>query len=164
MDEVGGPSFNEEEIDFAKKLIYTFPEGGGDAFAQFLGPDPVAIIREAKERLLMERILPPVKKDVAMPGSSDVGDVSWVTPTGQIMTTCYAYGTPGHSWQQVAQVGMSIGHKGMMFAGKILGLTAIEFMDKPELLKLARDEFKAHLAETPFVSLLPEGIKPPIPD
>ena len=122
------------------------------------------IIGDTKKTLLVDRILPPVKKDVALPGSSDVGDVSWVTPTGQIMTTCYSFGTPGHSWQQVAQVGMSIGHKGMLFAGKVLGLTAIEFMDNNDLLKKARNEFESHLTENPYVSLLPEGIKPPLPD
>ena len=54
--------------------------------------------------------------------------------------------------------------KGMLFAGKVLGLTALEFMDKNDLLKKARNEFESHLTENPFVSLLPEGIKPPLPD
>ena len=97
-----------------------------------------------------------------MPGSTDVGDVSWVTPTGQITTTCQAFGTPGHSWQQVAQSGMSIGHKGMLYAGKVLALSALEFMRNPEILKAAKDEFKSRLADTPFVALIPEGTKPPL--
>jgi aminobenzoyl-glutamate utilization protein B len=97
-----------------------------------------------------------------MPGSSDVGDVSWVTPTGQIMTTCYCFGTPGHSWQLVAQGGMSIGHKGMLYGGKVLALSAIEFLRKPELVKKAKDEFVERIEDTPFVSPIPDGLKPPI--
>ncbi|MCJ7701108.1 MAG: hypothetical protein MUO62_05960 [Anaerolineales bacterium] len=100
--------------------------------------------------------------DKVEPGSTDVGDVSWVTPTGQIMTTCYAVGTPGHSWQLVAQSGMSIGHKGMIFASKVLALTALEYMDNPQALKKAQDEFETRLSENPFVPLIPEGVKPPL--
>jgi aminobenzoyl-glutamate utilization protein B len=162
MEQIGAPRFNEAEQTFARKLFETFPEGGGDPFAVFLGTDVKKIIKAAKENPLPEEIIVADTKDVALPGSSDVGDVSWVTPTGQIMTTCFAFGTPGHSWQQVAQVGMSIGHKGMLFAAKSLALTALEFIQKPDLLKKARDEFAARLAETPFVAMIPDGTKPPI--
>ena len=50
-------------------------------------------------------------------GSTDVGDVSWVTPTAQCWGACYAYGTPFHSWQMVAQGKLSLAHKGMVHAG-----------------------------------------------
>ncbi len=36
-------------------------------------------------------------------GSTDVGDVSWVVPTGKVDINCYAAGTALHSWQAVAQ-------------------------------------------------------------
>jgi aminobenzoyl-glutamate utilization protein B len=127
-----------------------------------LGPDAKKIIAAAKDDLLFEKILPPFKEDIPLPGSSDVGDVSWVIPTGQIMTSCHAFGTPGHSWQLVAQSGMSIGHKGMIYAGKVLALTALEFIHNPALLKKAQDEFEARLEENPFVSLIPDGVKPPL--
>ena len=45
-------------------------------------------------------------------GSTDVGDVSWVTPTAQCHTSCYAFGTPPHSWQWVAQGKTPLAHKG----------------------------------------------------
>ena len=32
-------------------------------------------------------------------GSTDVGDVSWIVPTMQCMTACWALGTPFHTWQ-----------------------------------------------------------------
>jgi aminobenzoyl-glutamate utilization protein B len=77
------------------------------------------------------------------------------------MTTCYAFGTPGHSWQLVAQSGMSIGHKGMLYAGKVLALSALEFMRDDELLVKAQAEFADRIRTTPFVPLIPDGVKPP---
>ncbi|MDY7078638.1 MAG: M20 family metallopeptidase [Chloroflexota bacterium] len=162
MHEVGAPHFGEEEQQFAREIASTFPKGGMDSFASLLGPEIAQMLAAMKEVVLVEGILPAFKKDIVMPGSSDVGDVSWVTPTGQIMTTCQAFGTPGHSWQAVAQGGTSIGHKGMLFAGKVLGLSAIEFMTDPQKLKKAQDEFASRIRTTPFVSPIPDGVKPPL--
>ena len=164
MDSVTPPAFSDDERAFAHRLSKTFPEGGGlmGGFAKMMGSDANRILAEMKESLLYDKVLPAVKSDVALPGSTDVGDVSWVTPTGQIMTTCYAFGTPGHSWQLVAQSGMSIGHKGMLYAGKVIATTALEFMKSPSLLQKAQDEFRSRLDETPFTPLIPEGVKPPL--
>ena len=45
-------------------------------------------------------------------GSTDVGDVSWLVPTGEIRVATWVPSTPSHSWQAVASGGMSIGLKG----------------------------------------------------
>jgi aminobenzoyl-glutamate utilization protein B len=164
MGMVTPPAFTEAERQYARELATTFPDGAGmmSGFAKMLGPNVKQLLANAKEVLLLEGVIPAFKKEIAMPGSSDVGDVSWVTPTGQIMTTCYAFGTPGHSWQLVAQSGMSIGHKGMLYAAKVLAMTAIEFMQNVELLKKAQVEFVDRIRETPPISLIPEGVKPPL--
>jgi aminobenzoyl-glutamate utilization protein B len=164
MGEVETPSFTHEERQFARELATTFPKSAGmmEGFAEMLGPNGKQMLANAKEALLLEGVIPTFKKDIAMPGSTDVGDVSWVTPTGQIMTTCHAIGTPGHSWQLVAQSGMSIGHKGMLYAGKVLALSALEFMQDAELLAQAQTEFAERLKERSFVPLIPYGIKPPL--
>jgi len=164
LDNVAPPAFTDEERTFARGLSKTFPEGGGlmGGFAKMMGPDANRILAEMKETLLYDKVLPAVKSDAAFSGSTDVGDVSWVTPTVQIMTTCYAFGTPGHSWQLVAQSGMSIGHKGMIYAGKVIAMTALEFMNNPDLLQKAQDEFRSRLDETPFTPMIPEGVKPPL--
>jgi len=164
MSKITPPHFTDEEKQFAKALIETFPNdaGGVEMIANLFDSEALQAFKQMQNSLLYEGILPPFKKDVTMPGSSDVGDVSWVTPTGQIMTTCYCFGTPGHSWQLVAQGGMSIGHKGMLYGGKVLALSAIEFLRKPELVKKAKDEFVERIEDTPFVSPIPDGLKPPI--
>lgn len=41
-------------------------------------------------------------------------------------------GTPGHSWQYTAQSGMSVGHQGMIVAGKILAEAGFVLMTDPQ--------------------------------
>lgn len=75
-------------------------------------------------------------------GSTDVGDVSWLVPAMQFYTTCFPSKAPGHSWQNVSCGKTSIGHKGMLHAGKILTLMAIELYENPKLIEKAWNEFK----------------------
>ena len=100
-------------------------------------------------------------KGKVMPGSTDVADVSWVTPLGEFHTACHVMGSPGHSWQNTATSGMSIGHKGMIMAAQVLALSAIEFMNTPDLVIKATEEFNEMIREKPYVSPFPEGLKPP---
>ena len=74
-------------------------------------------------------------------GSTDVGDVSWNVPTAGFGTATWVPGTAAHSWQAVAAGGMSIGHKGMMLAAKVLAATARELYLNPKLVADARVEF-----------------------
>jgi aminobenzoyl-glutamate utilization protein B len=165
MNSVEPPRFDETEKQFAQEVAATFPAGGNFSgeYGRLLSPDAMRSLAGVKPGMLFEGRLPAFKKEVTMPGSSDVGNVSWVTPTGQIMTTCHAIGTPGHSWQTVAQSGMSIGHKGMLYAGKVLALSAAAFLQDPALAAKARAEFEERLSATPFVQTVPESVKPPIP-
>lgn len=74
-------------------------------------------------------------------GSTDVGDVSWNVPTAGFGTATWVPGTPAHSWQAVAAGGMSIGHKGMMLAAKVLANTAQALYMEPKLIAEAQAEF-----------------------
>ena len=95
-----------------------------------------------------------------LPGSTDVSDVSWITPTAQFTTTCFPLGVPGHSWGITATGAMSIGHKGMVHAAKGMAQTAVDLFEDQALLKKAQEEFAASTAGQPYVSPLPEGTKP----
>ena len=75
-------------------------------------------------------------------GSTDVGDVSWNVPTAGFSTATWVPGTPAHSWQAVAAGGMSIGHKGMLLAAKVLAATARELYTSPQLVAEATAEFR----------------------
>ncbi len=161
LEEVGAPKFSEEDFAFAKEISKTIPEGSFEESAPSYGlsTDQVAAM---KDRLLHEDVLPAFKPELIQWGSTDVGDVSWVVPTGQISTACCALGTPGHSWQIVAQGRMSIGHKGMLYAAKVMAAAAVEFMQKPDLVRQAQDEYKKRRAASDYVSPIPDGLKPPL--
>ena len=80
------------------------------------------------------------------PGSTDVGDVSWLTPTSQIETVCWPAGVPGHSWQIVACGKSGLAHKGMFLAAKVLAGTAVDLLSDGALLARARAEFEERSA------------------
>ena len=73
-------------------------------------------------------------------GSPDVGDVSYVTPTAQMTAPTACLGTPGHSWQQTAQAGSRLAHKGLLQAGKAMALAAVKVIEDPSVLGPAQEE------------------------
>ena len=75
-------------------------------------------------------------------GSTDVSDVSWVTPTVGLSTATFVPGSAGHSWQNVVAAGSSIGLKGARLATKALALTTAELFQSPEVIAEAQAEFE----------------------
>jgi aminobenzoyl-glutamate utilization protein B len=161
LEEVGAPKFSEDDLTFAKEISKTIPSDSFEESASSYGLDAEAVAA-MKGMVLHEGVLPAYKSEIVQPGSTDVGDVSWVTPTGQIVTACMALGTPGHSWQTVAQGRTGIGHKGMLYAAKVMARAAVDFMQFPDLIRTAQDEFKTRRAASDYVSPIPDGLKPPI--
>lgn len=106
----------------------------------------------------------PLKETKEYPegGSTDVGDVSWLVPEIRLGVTTAPEGTPWHSWAVVACGGMSIGHKGMTYAAKALGMTVTDLFEKPELVKNIQTEFKTRKGDKQYKAILPDG-PPPIP-
>jgi aminobenzoyl-glutamate utilization protein B len=161
LQAAGDLSFTDEEQAFAKQLQATFAPGTvAHAFAltQRLVScelDPAAI-----DIPLWGQILPHIDTPMAMPGSTEVGDVSQITPTGQLTTCCWPLGTPGHSWQIVASSGSSIGFKGMLLAAKALALSGLDLLTRPDLLAEAQAEFKRKTNDIAYRSPLPEGAVP----
>jgi aminobenzoyl-glutamate utilization protein B len=161
MREVGATAFTAEEQEFARRLQGTFLPGtvaSAMALTQRLVSqelDPAMA-----ETPLWGEVLPHSETIVVMPGSTEVGDVSQITPTAQITTCCWPLGTPGHSWQITASSGSSIGAKGMMMAAKAMALTGIDLLTHPEVLAEAKAEFARRKKGAPYVSPLPDGAAP----
>jgi aminobenzoyl-glutamate utilization protein B len=105
-------------------------------------------------------ILPLSDYEEASPGSSDVGDVSWVTPTAQINTATWAAETPGHSWQIVAQGKGSIAHKAQLFAAKVMAGAVIDLLNEPETIEKAKKELDYRRGHKSFTSPIPKGVRP----
>ena len=95
---------------------------------------------------------------------TDVGTVSWVVPTVQMRGATYAIGTPGHSWQLVAQGKLPAAHKGMEHAAKVMAGTAIDSSAIRRLIEAAKADFRERLAGTPFVNPIPDDVNPPVSD
>lgn len=160
MQKVGPPEFTDEDKEFATAMAEHFSPGQRDR-----------VIRLAKERhdvdlsdeYLHEGLLEPREPEGRSGGgSTDVADVSWVTPTAECSTACFALGARGHSWQVTATSGMSIGHKGMLQAAKILALTGWSLLTDEEQLDKAREAFLEATKDNPYKSPIPEGLQPPL--
>ena len=95
-------------------------------------------------------------------GSTDVGDVSWLVPTGGLRISTWVPGTSAHSWQAVAAGGTTIGLKGTKLAAEILSETAIEIYLDPAIASQAKQELERRVgADFNYVPLLGDR-KPPL--
>ncbi len=90
-------------------------------------------------------------------GSTDAADVSWVVPTLHISVTTAPAGAPWHGWSVVACGGMSIGHKGMLFASKALAATMIDLFLDPGSVDAVRSEFAEKTKGVTYVPYIPDG-------
>lgn len=100
---------------------------------------------------------------VTLGGSTDLGDVSWITPVGTITTTCAPVGIQVHTWQATASFGSSIGRTGMQYAAKLLALAAYElYTTGEETLKRAKEEFRHATRDLAYTPAIPADVQPPI--
>jgi aminobenzoyl-glutamate utilization protein B len=142
LELVGAPKFDDREKAFAR------------ATQKDLKPVPEIALSERVEPL------PQGGPDQGL-HSTDVGDLTWFFPVGQLTAATYAYGAPGHSWQIVACTGTSIGEKGMMVAAKALAASAIDLYRTPDLIQRAREDQKKMMAGQKYITLIPEGQRAP---
>lgn len=97
---------------------------------------------------------------IPIPGSSDVGDVSWVCPVSQCGTSTWPVGTAPHSWQAVACGKSDFAHKGMLYAGQIIAATAIDVCNNPEIIETAWRQLKEKTGNHPYHCPIPPEITP----
>ncbi len=156
LERLGPPVFDEQDKTFAAEIQKTLTdEDIKSSFLRF-GLKPRMGVP------LCDTIFPPESGDGTLVGSTDVGTVSWVVPTVQMRGATYAVGTPGHSWQLVAQGKAPAAHKGMEHAAKVMAGTAVDLFCNPALIEEARADFRERLAGTPFVNPIPDDVDPPV--
>lgn len=95
-------------------------------------------------------------------GSTDVADVSWNVPIIHVSVATAPLAAPWHAWPVVACGGMSIGHKGMMYASKTLATTMVDLYRDPKLVAAIRDEFAKNTQGVTYKTYIPDG-PPPLP-
>lgn len=164
FSELGVPEFSQEEEEFANQICSTIPESDKNSETQMMvkvmGAVSKELLETMKNKNLSTVLLPLQPAPFLMPGSTDVGDVSWIVPTVQCSTACFAKGTQLHSWQAVAQGGTSIGHKGMLHAGKVMAATAIDVLLRPETIEEAKAELLEKLGGAKYVCPIPADVRP----
>jgi aminobenzoyl-glutamate utilization protein B len=142
MNLVGPVTYTKEELDFADKIMKEY------------GLEAKGINGSIK----------PLEKtnETAPGGSTDVGDVSYIVPEITLLATTAPFEAPWHSWVVVACGGMSIGHKGMLFASKSLGTTMVDLFENEQLRKDIKAEFLQRKGKEVWQAMLPDG-PPPVP-
>ncbi|WP_024985635.1 M20 family metallopeptidase [Brevibacillus borstelensis] len=154
FQELGVPVHDEEEFKLAKEVRATLTEQELNTSVKEFpdGPD-----------VDMVTWLNPYNGETSpLNGSTDVGDVSWIAPTAQCTTACFVNGSTLHSWQWVSLGGTSLGHKGMLHAGKVLASTAVDMLNNPELIEQAKAELQQRLGGKPYKCPIPEGVQPSV--
>ena len=116
-----------------------------------------------KEQVGMDASINPLLPTAEHPGggSTDVGDVSWNVANINLGVTTAPKGTPWHSWAVVACGGMSIGHKGMTYAAKAMGMTMVDLFENPKWVEQVKAEYKERKGNTVYKAIVPDG-PPPI--
>ena len=67
-------------------------------------------------------------------GSDDIGDVSWNVPTVTLRFPSNIPGLPGHNWTDAIAMATPIAHKGATAGAKVIAMTLIDLLTKPELI------------------------------
>jgi aminobenzoyl-glutamate utilization protein B len=156
IERLGPARFDDEDRAFAAKIQATLSEEDiATAFARFG-------LKPRKGVALCDTIFPPESGDGTIIGSTDVGTVSWVVPTVQMRGATYAIGTPGHSWQLVAQGKTPAAHKGLEHVAKVIAGTAVNLVSDTTLVERAKADHCARLAGKPFVNPIPDDVDPPL--
>jgi aminobenzoyl-glutamate utilization protein B len=143
LEAAGLPAFGPAERELARRFRTTLtPAELGAALAQARFTQGAEAARRLESSPLSEWASPLFPGDALLPGSTDVGDVSQVVPTGQVVTACTAFGTVPHTWQFTAQAASSIGHEGMLAAARVLALACAEAFTDPGIAARAKAEHR----------------------
>ena len=142
MTWLGPVEFTEREQEFAREIQR---ETGVEPVGLKTDPEPLDLTRRDPDG-----------------GSTDVADVSWLVPTLHLSVTTAAHDAPWHAWPVVATGGMSIGHKGMVYAARALAATMVDLYENPEQRAAIIKEFEEQTDGFEFKYYIPEG-PPPVP-
>ena len=126
LSDRGGITYSSVENDFANEIYKTF-----------LNPS---------EKIGDQKNILPYESTHGY-GSTDVGDISWLVPTGGARIATWVPGTSAHSWQAVASGGTTIGLKGTKLAVQVLTETAREIYLNPDIVKQAEAELSTNVGE-----------------
>ncbi|WP_230529805.1 M20 family metallopeptidase [Microvirga roseola] len=154
MKRLGPPAYDEQDYAFAKDLQQ----------AAITEEDILASVKpydiSLRSKVLHDGVLSMPTREEVMMGTTDVGDVSWIVPTVQCHTACFAVGTPFHTWQLVTQGNLPAAHKGMVLAAKAMAATAADCLRNPDLIARAKAELKERTGGRAYRCPIPDDVTP----
>jgi aminobenzoyl-glutamate utilization protein B len=124
IERVGMPEWSEADQQLAR-AVQELAGGRPRGLGRFLGALPQPIPESQKTG----------------GGSDDIGDVSWVVPTVTLRYPANIPGTPGHSWMDAIAMATPIAHKGSTAGAKVMAMTMLDVLLRPELVSAARSYF-----------------------
>ncbi len=127
MLETPAQRWSSEDIDFGKRIGKTLDKNN--------------LFGNKEKGFLDNKVYPLSENRPVYFASTDVANVSWKVPTGQIWTSCVPFGVPAHTWQFTSSVGMSIGHRGMLYAAEVLARVSTRFIGDKNLQEQIKNEF-----------------------
>ncbi len=160
------PVYTEEEKAFAAALNATCPAaeelpGMGAKYDAAIKAQ-VEQLTDGNTKDINDFVLPYYHGAQQSPGSTDVGDVSWQTPTAQITTATWPSRTPGHSWQVVTAGKSGMAHKSLLYAAQVLAATALDLLNDPALLDAAKAEFAVAAKAGYCCPIEPDAVPVPV--
>lgn len=96
-------------------------------------------------------------------GSDDIGDVSWTVPTVTLRFPSNIPGLQGHHWSNAIAMATPIAHKGATAGARVVAMTVMDFLLRPELVVQAKDYFEnVQQKETQYKPMISDQDPPPI--
>lgn len=165
LAEAGAPDWSDKDYDLALQFLRTYSK----AIQTDIRNDLMESTNYDTEKVnaIMQKPLDsevhPFDPTVVAyeSGSTDVGDVGYVTPTVCLNIATACVGNIGHTWQNTAFSASEIGFKGMVKAAEVMTLAFIKTIENPEAIEKAKKELLIKNGGK-YVCPLPDYVKPPI--
>lgn len=158
LQTLGPVEFTDDDRAFAAALQGTLTETAIEDRLSGLEPP----VREAlRGQTLAAEPFQPADDIGLMLGSTEIGDVSWLTPTAEFLGATWPVGTTAHTWQATAASG-DFGMKTAVYIAKALAGTAYDCFTDEGLIADAWADFDAAKGGTAYETPLPDGAEPPI--
>ena len=126
IKQVGLPQWSEADQTLARALQREIKARQQDGLAKELQPLAGPVTDEQRTR----------------GGSDDIGDVSWNVPTVSLRYPSNIPGLPGHNWTDAIAMATPIAHKGVTAGAKVVAMTVLDLLTKPELVEQAWKYFR----------------------
>ena len=106
-------------------------------------------------------LAPPLAGESSGGASDDIGDLSWNYPTIVVRYPSNIPGLPGHNWANAISMATPIAHKGVVAGAKVMAMTTLDLLVRPELIPAAKAYFTdVQTKDQKYVPMLSATDKP----